>query len=78
MGDSKYKVSFHCDVENQGVPGAVIVKNHHRSEFFLKTITIDDVPGRGTVVFVANSWVYPARMYHCNRVFFTNDVRRPG
>ena len=57
-----------------GVPGAVIVKNSHSSEFLLKAITLDNVPGRGTVVFVADSWVYPHAKYHYKRVFFANDV----
>jgi hypothetical protein len=61
-------------VEKLGVPGAVVVKNNHAAEFFLKTITLDDVPGRGAVTFVANSWVYPAGKYRYNRVFFSNDV----
>lgn len=74
VGESKFNVKFDWEVEKLGVPGAIIVKNNHASEFFLKTITLDDVPGRGTVVFVANSWVYPQRNYRYNRVFFANDV----
>uniref|UniRef100_A0ACD6AM87 Uncharacterized protein n=1 Tax=Avena sativa TaxID=4498 RepID=A0ACD6AM87_AVESA len=68
VGESKFNVKFDWEVEKLGVPGAIIVKNNHASEFFLKTITLDDVPGRGTVVFVANSWVYPQRNYRYNRV----------
>ncbi|VAI36447.1 unnamed protein product [Triticum turgidum subsp. durum] len=73
VGDSKFSVTFDWAVDKLGVPGAIIVKNNHASEFFLKTITLDDVPGHGTVVFVANSWVYPQDMYRYNRVFFAND-----
>jgi len=73
-GESKFGVTFDWEVEKLGVPGAVIVKNHHTAEFFLKTITLDDVTGRGTVTFVANSWVYPVGKYRYNRVFFSNDV----
>ncbi|RCV28527.1 hypothetical protein SETIT_5G411400v2 [Setaria italica] len=61
--ESKFGVTFEWEVEKLGVPGAIIVKNNHASEFFLKTITLDDVPGRGTIVFVANSWVYPQSKY---------------
>ena len=75
-GESKFGVTFDWEVEKLGVPGAVIVKNHHTAEFFLKTITLDDVPGSGTVTFVANSWVYPVGKYRYNRVFFSNDVSR--
>jgi linoleate 9S-lipoxygenase len=77
VGESKFKVTFDWDVEKMGVPGAIIVKNNHTSEFFLKTITLNSVPGTrtGTVVFVANSWVHPQPMYgDDDRVFFANDV----
>ncbi|XP_062228301.1 linoleate 9S-lipoxygenase 2-like [Phragmites australis] len=77
-GESKFGVTFQWEVEKHGVPGAIIVKNNHTSEFFLKTITLDNVPGRGTVVFVANSWVYPQYKYRYNRVFFANDTYLPS
>ena len=73
-GDNQFRVTFDWEVEKQGIPGAIIVKNNHASEFFLKTITLDNVPGHGTIVFVANSWVYPQSKYRYNRVFFANDV----
>uniref|UniRef100_A0A0E0KHV4 Lipoxygenase n=1 Tax=Oryza punctata TaxID=4537 RepID=A0A0E0KHV4_ORYPU len=78
-GESRFGVTFDWDVEKLGVPGAIIVKNHHSNEFFLKTITLDDVPGRaGAVIFVANSWVYPADKYRYDRVFFANDAYLPS
>lgn len=73
-GESKFGVTFEWEVEKMGIPGAIIVKNNHAAEFFLKTITLDNVPGHGAVVFVANSWIYPASKYRYNRVFFSNDV----
>jgi linoleate 9S-lipoxygenase len=73
-GESKLGVTFNWSVSKLGVPGAIIVKNYHDNEFFLKTITLDDVPGRGKLTFVANSWVYPAAKYSYSRVFFANDV----
>ncbi|KAM0901410.1 hypothetical protein ACQ4PT_019966 [Festuca glaucescens] len=76
-GESKFGVTFDWSVDKLGVPGAIIIKNNHASEFFLKTITLDNVPGRGTVVFVANSWVYPQAKYRYNRVFFANDTYLP-
>ncbi|CAD6228766.1 unnamed protein product [Miscanthus lutarioriparius] len=77
-GENQFHVTFDWEVEKHGVPGAIIVKNNHASEFFLKTITIDDVPGHGTVVFVANSWIYPQYKYRYNRVFFSNDTYLPS
>ncbi|KAM0869764.1 hypothetical protein ACQ4PT_040464 [Festuca glaucescens] len=76
-GESKFGVTFDWSVDKLGVPGAIIIKNNHASEFFLKTITLDNVPGRGTVFFVANSWVYPQAKYRYNRVFFANDTYLP-
>nr|ACS34908.1 lipoxygenase 2 [Triticum aestivum]ACZ34181.1 lipoxygenase 2 [Triticum aestivum] len=76
-GENKFAVTFDWSVDKLGVPGAIIVKNNHAAEFFLKTITLDNVPGRGTVVFVANSWVYPQAKYRYNRVFFANDAYLP-
>ncbi|KAI4330382.1 hypothetical protein MLD38_028674 [Melastoma candidum] len=42
--DSTYKVTFDWDDEI-GLPGAMIVRNNHYSEFYFKTITLEDVPG---------------------------------
>ncbi|KQK13661.2 hypothetical protein BRADI_1g11670v3 [Brachypodium distachyon] len=73
-GESVFRVAFEWD-DSQGIPGAVIVRNTNRSEFLLKTLTLEGVPGRGTVVFVANSWIYPAAG---DRVFFANDTYLPS
>ncbi|VAI36457.1 unnamed protein product [Triticum turgidum subsp. durum] len=78
VGENKFSVNFDWAVDKLGVPGAIIVKNNHASEFFLKTITLDNVPGHGKVVFVANSWVYPQAKYRYSRVFFANDTYLPS
>lgn len=72
-GDSVFGVTFDWD-ESIGVPGALIINNNHTTEFFLKTITLEDVPGEGLVHFVCNSWVYPAGRYKYERIFFRNKV----
>jgi hypothetical protein len=72
-GETMFRVNFEWD-ESQGIPGAVIVKNHQTEEVFLKTLTLEGVPGKGTVVFVANSWVYNHQRYTQDRIFFANDV----
>nr|AEQ30071.1 lipoxygenase [Litchi chinensis] len=76
-GESAFKVTFDAD-EEIGVPGAFIVKNNHHSEFYLKTLTLDDVPRHGRMHFVCNSWVYPAKYYKYDRVFFTNQTYLPS
>ncbi|KVI01734.1 Lipase/lipooxygenase, PLAT/LH2 [Cynara cardunculus var. scolymus] len=55
-----YEVSFDWN-EEMGIPGAFMVKNNHHSEFYLKTLTLEDVPGHGQLHFVCNSWVYPSK-----------------
>lgn len=72
-GESAFKVTFDWDPEI-GVPGAFLIRNEHHSEFYLKTVTLKDVPGEGDVQFVCNSWVYPADKYKQDRIFFSNKV----
>ncbi|KAL4642503.1 hypothetical protein ACB092_02G023500 [Castanea dentata] len=74
--ETVFTISFDWD-ESMGVPGAFIVRNHHHSQFYLKTVTLEDVPGHGRVHFVCNSWVYPAHRYKYNRVFFSNKTYLP-
>ncbi|KAI3752462.1 hypothetical protein L2E82_24495 [Cichorium intybus] len=76
VGESSYKVAFEWD-EDMEVPGAFLVQNNHHSEFYLKTLTLEDVPGHGHVHFVCNSWVYPAKRYKKDRIFFTNKAYLP-
>ncbi|XP_024025452.1 probable linoleate 9S-lipoxygenase 5 [Morus notabilis] len=76
-GDSAFKVSFEWEDEI-GVPGAFLIRNNHHSEFYLKTLTLEDVPGEGRVHFVCNSWVYPASKYQTDRVFFSNKTYFPS
>ncbi|KAJ4955527.1 hypothetical protein NE237_012310 [Protea cynaroides] len=76
-GSSSYEVAFDWD-EDMGIPGAFIIKNMHHSEFYLNTVTLEDVPGKGSVHFVCNSWVYPAHRYNYNRVFFANPTYLPN
>lgn len=73
-GETEFNVTFEWDEKTIGVPGAFIIRNHHYSQFYLKQLTLHDVPGHGTVVFVCNSWVYPTHRYNYDRVFFSNKV----
>ncbi|CAL4926821.1 unnamed protein product [Urochloa decumbens] len=76
-GEMVFRVNFEWD-ESQGIPGAVLVRNLQHAEFFLKTITLEGVPGKGTVVFIANSWVFPHELYTQDRIFFANDTYLPS
>lgn len=72
-GESAFDVTFDWD-DDIGVPGAFIINNFHFNEFYLKSLTLEDVPNHGSVHFVCNSWVYPAKRYKSERIFFANQV----
>lgn len=76
--DTEFSVTFDWDHEKMGVPGAFIITNNHHSQFYLKTVTIEDIPGHAPITFVCNSWVYPAHRYTHQRVFFTNKAYLPS
>ncbi|KAL8527991.1 hypothetical protein ACS0TY_005706 [Phlomoides rotata] len=78
-GDSAFDVTFDYE-EEIGIPGAFIINNFHHSEFYLKTLTLENVPGHehAHIHFVCNSWVYPAHKYKVDRVFFTNKAYLPN
>ncbi|XP_059652436.1 probable linoleate 9S-lipoxygenase 5 isoform X2 [Cornus florida] len=76
-GDSAFNVTFDWD-EEIAFPGAFIIKNFHHSEFYLKSLTLEDVPSHGRIHFVCNSWVYPAEKYKYDRIFFTNQTYLPS
>uniref|UniRef100_A0A1D1YN37 Putative linoleate 9S-lipoxygenase 5 n=1 Tax=Anthurium amnicola TaxID=1678845 RepID=A0A1D1YN37_9ARAE len=74
----RFNVTFEWE-EALGIPGAVIVKNHHNGEFYLESLILEGVPGPNRRLhFDCNSWVYPVRAYNYDRVFFTNDAYLPG
>ena len=72
-GKNEFGVHFDWD-EEIGVPGAILVRNNHFTEFFLVNVTLEDIPNHGDVHFVCNSWVYPASNYKSDRIFFANKV----
>ncbi|CAK9186383.1 unnamed protein product [Ilex paraguariensis] len=75
-GDATVNILFEWD-ESMSVPGAFIIKNYHHNQFYLKTVTLQDVPGHGQIHFICNSWVYPAHRYKYDRVFFANKTYLP-
>ncbi|KAI7747808.1 hypothetical protein M8C21_005344, partial [Ambrosia artemisiifolia] len=77
LGESTYEVTFDWDVEI-GLPGAFLIQNLHHSEFYLMTLTLENVPGHGQVHFVCNSWVYPSKYYTKDRIFFANKAYLPS
>ncbi|KAF4353910.1 hypothetical protein F8388_007414 [Cannabis sativa] len=45
-GESAYSVHFELE-EGFGVPEAFVINNNHTTEFFLKSLTLEDVPDQG-------------------------------
>ncbi|KAI7746477.1 hypothetical protein M8C21_003293 [Ambrosia artemisiifolia] len=77
-GDSTFELDFDPD-DDIGVPGAFLIINRHHKEFYLKTLTLTNVPNVGRLHFVCNSWVYPEEHYTKRyRVFFSNQTYLPG
>ncbi|CAL0316564.1 unnamed protein product [Lupinus luteus] len=77
QGEIAFKVTFEWD-EEMGIPGAFLIRNNHHSEFFLKSLTLENVPAQGVIHFICNSWVYPAHKYEKDRIFFSNKTYLPG
>ncbi|XP_021901405.1 probable linoleate 9S-lipoxygenase 5 isoform X2 [Carica papaya] len=75
--ESAYKVTFDWD-EDIGIPGAFLICNAHNNEFYLKSLTLEDVPGEGRMHFVCNSWIYPTTDNEKYRIFFINKTYLPN
>ncbi|MQL85416.1 hypothetical protein Taro_017933 [Colocasia esculenta] len=71
-----YRVSFRVE-PSFGVPGAVLVENGHRHEFFLSSLTLEMGDSR-RIHFDCNSWVYPLSQTKAHRVFFSNTSYLPS
>ncbi|KAJ1380913.1 PLAT/LH2 domain [Sesbania bispinosa] len=76
-GESAFSVTFDWE-EDVGTPGAFLIKNNHHSEFYLRSLTLENVPGQGAIHFTCNSWVYPAHKYEKDRIFFSNKTYLPS
>ncbi|CAO2836686.1 unnamed protein product [Amaranthus hypochondriacus] len=75
-GESAFRVKFDWN-EEIGVPGAILVKNETGHEFYLRNVSLKNIPGHGNVHFHCNSWVCPSHIYHKDRIFFTNKTYLP-
>eukprot|EP01018_Ginkgo_biloba_P021180 Gb_41561 [translate_table: standard] len=74
--DTHYNITLKWNSRELGTPGALIVRNMHAREFFLRSLTLQ-VPGKGNVQFHCDSWIYPACLYKSDRVFFANRSYHP-
>lgn len=72
--DFLYRIKFTLP-KDFGEPGAFFVRNNHRNEFFLVSLTLE-LPDKRTIAFPCNSWIYSTSNYTNDRVFFSNKVSR--
>ncbi|KAJ1420345.1 PLAT/LH2 domain [Sesbania bispinosa] len=76
-GQSAFDLHFEWD-SDMGIPGAFYIENFMQVEFFLVSLTLEDIPNQGTIHFVCNSWVYNAKKYKTDRIFFANKTYLPS
>ncbi|XP_061360233.1 uncharacterized protein LOC133304241 [Gastrolobium bilobum] len=72
-----FEIYFDWD-SDFGIPGAFYIKNFMQDEFFIVSVTLEDIPNHGTIYFVCNSWVYNAKYYKKERIFFDNNAYLPN
>ncbi|KAK7300849.1 hypothetical protein RJT34_11700 [Clitoria ternatea] len=79
LGDRQdaFNIHFEWDADF-GIPGAFYITNFMHDEFFLVTLTLDDIPNHGTIHFLCNSWIYNYRHYTKDRIFFHNNTYLPS
>ena len=68
-----FNIHFEYDADF-GIPGAFYMKSNMQVEFFLVSVTLEDIPNHGTIHFDCNTWVYNSKHYKRPRIFFANDV----
>lgn len=73
-GQNAFQLHFEWD-SDMGIPGAFYVENFMQGEFFLVSLTLEDIPNHGSIHFVCNSWIYNSKKYKTDRIFFANKVK---
>ncbi|CAJ2663559.1 unnamed protein product [Trifolium pratense] len=74
---SAFSINFEWNSRDVGIPGAFYVENFMEHEFFLVSLSLEDVPNHGPLHFICNSWVYNTEKYKSDRVFFSNKTYIP-
>lgn len=75
--ESAYKVTLDLG-EDIWIPRAFLICNDHNNELYLKSLTLEDVPGEGRMHFICNSWIYPTTDNEKYRIFFINKTYLPN
>ncbi|XP_077226864.1 PLAT/LH2 domain-containing lipoxygenase family protein [Tasmannia lanceolata] len=78
--DNSYIVEYAADFtipSNFGHPGAVIITNRHKKEFYLLEIVLHGC-SEGPIFFPANSWIHSQNDNHESRILFSNQAYLPS
>ncbi|KAG9447095.1 hypothetical protein H6P81_013223 [Aristolochia fimbriata] len=73
---TRYRVEFQVEREF-GTPGALLINNQHKREFFLKSVKLQ-ISRDQFVHFDCHSWVYPSSKTKSSRLFFSNKTYLPN
>ncbi|KAL2332253.1 hypothetical protein Fmac_019834 [Flemingia macrophylla] len=76
-GQAAFNIHFEWG-DDDGIPGAFYIKNFMQTEFFLVSLTLEDIPNHETMHFVCNSWIYNAKHFKNDRIFFANKTFLPS
>ncbi|EEF35110.1 lipoxygenase, putative [Ricinus communis] len=71
-----YQIKLRMDPEF-GIPGAFVIVNQHKHEFFLETATLEFLDNQ-IIHFDCRSWVYPIQKTKSERLFFSNTSYLPN
>ncbi|PNX98378.1 seed lipoxygenase, partial [Trifolium pratense] len=75
-GQSAFKIHFEWD-DDMGIPGAFYIKNFMQTEFFLVSLTLEDIPNHGSIYFTYLPSETPAPLVHY-REEELNNLRGDG
>ncbi|KDP45238.1 hypothetical protein JCGZ_15103 [Jatropha curcas] len=71
-----YKIKLHVE-QGFGIPGAFLISNQHKHEFFLESATLEFLENQ-IIHFDCRSWVYPVQKTKSDRLFFSNTSYLPN
>ncbi|CAM6126501.1 unnamed protein product [Calypogeia fissa] len=74
--DQEYPIKFSVP-KDFGQPGAIIVRNNHPNEFYIKSLRLE-AEDKSVIEFLTYAWIYNAKKYAKDRVFFTNELHLPA
>lgn len=78
-GDNQYTFKIYFDYDDKSA-GAFYIRNLLTTEFFLVSLTLEDIPNIGNIHFDCNSWVIDKqgdRIFFANKTYLPSDTPAP-